>query len=30
MSSVNGRYLKDEDGNVFSPIVSAESVMFGG
>lgn len=30
MSQVNGKYIKDENGNIISPITSAESVVFGG
>lgn len=30
MSSVSGKYLKDEEGNVFSPIVSSDSVFVSG
>lgn len=26
----NQKYLKDEDGNTFSPIVSSDSVYYGG
>lgn len=26
MSQVNQQYLKDKDGNIFSPIVSGESI----
>lgn len=28
MSQVNGKYLKDEQGNIFSPIVSVDSVYW--
>lgn len=27
MSSVPGKYIKDENGNIFSPIVSSDSVI---
>lgn len=27
---VNKKYLKDENGNIFSPIISSESVIVGG
>lgn len=27
MSTVNGKYIKDENGNIFSPIVSSDSVI---
>ena len=27
MSQVNGKYIKDENGNIFSPIVSSDSVI---
>lgn len=27
MSTVNGKYIKDENGNIFSPITSAGSVI---
>lgn len=27
MSKVNGKYIKDENGNIISPITSAESVI---
>lgn len=27
MSSVSGKYIKDENGNIFSPIVSSDSVI---
>ena len=30
MSQVNGKYIKDENGNIISPITSAKSVVFGG
>ena len=30
MSNVNGKYLKDENNQVFSPITSSESVIMGG
>lgn len=30
MSQINGKYIKDENGNIISPITSAESVVFGG
>ena len=30
MSTVQSKYLKDENGNVFSPITSDTSVMLGG
>lgn len=28
MSQVNGKYLKDENGNVFSPITSPGSIVY--
>lgn len=27
MSSVLGKYIKDENGNIFSPIVSSDSII---
>jgi hypothetical protein len=27
MSSVPGKYIKDENGNIFSPIVSSDSII---
>lgn len=30
MSTVNGKYLKDENNQVFSPIVSPFTVVMGG
>ena len=30
MSNVNGKYLKDENNQVFSPITSSESVIMRG
>lgn len=30
MSSVSGKYIKDENGNIFSPIVSSDSVIIKG
>lgn len=30
MINVNGKYLKDENNQVFSPITSSESVIMGG
>lgn len=30
MSNVSGKYLRDENGEIFSPIVSADSVYWGG
>lgn len=30
MSQVNGKYLKDENGNIFSPITSSDTVISGG
>lgn len=30
MSNVNGKYLKDENNEIFSPITSSESVIMRG
>ncbi len=30
MSKVNGKYMKDENNEIFSPITSSESVIMGG
>lgn len=30
MSQVNGKYIKDENNEIFSPITSSESVIMGG
>lgn len=27
MNSIPGKYIKDENGNIFSPIVSSDSVI---
>lgn len=30
MSQVQGKYLRDENDNIFSPIVSSDSVIYNG
>lgn len=30
MSQVQGKYLRDENGNIFSPITSADSIFYMG
>jgi hypothetical protein len=30
MSQINGKYLKDENGNIISPITSADSIFYMG
>ena len=30
MSQINGKYLRDENNNIFSPITSSDTVISGG